>query len=744
MSKLTTGINREQGEQLEKGISGKEALSVDEPKGNFQRIGIASTFDCSETVDTVKFWADILGVRVEVCVDEQNRVFQQLLDSKGVIKADNSLNVLMIRFEDWVHDYEQDSEGSLDEIILDNVENLITNLIDKKDKSASPYLLIICPCDPKGKVNIELERTMTDLIRSDLQLYDHVMVADRFDVDEFYPVRHFVDRNSDPLKPFLYKSDYSVALGSMIMRKMRAVYRRPYKLIVLDCDQTLWKGKCSESGPNGLQLTRSRLALQEFMLDLKERGLGLCLCSKNAKNDVMEVFSVRKDMPLKVSDFVSNRINWDPKSNNIKSISDELNIELESIIFLDDNPVECAEVRANCPEVLTIQLPESDDQISNLLKHIWAFDFVKTSMKLDDPETHSDSVLDEGFPSESDNGSSLVDFILSLQLEISIKQLRIKDLVKVAQLTHRASQFNFTGIKREAHQIQDALNSGLMSALTCHVKDKMGDYGLMGFALFGEDDERLLVDSFVINWRVMGRGVEHRLLQEIGKIALEKGLSEVMIYFKTTPQNQPARDFIESVAGEYRKTDENGFIYTLPSDFTANIRFRPTELESELHSGKDETRSTDVAGLRHIRIYNYIGNELNSVKKIRMEIDKWNAPEKDSEEPEAEFEELMTDLQSYVYSVWSTVLGMEEIGLDDNFFELGGTSLKSYQIITEIKKHFEVDFQSTLMDEFPTIRIFSNILETKLLKENSGSEEVDKGFRDMPSETDTDREVIFI
>ena len=128
-------------------------------------------------------------------------------------------------------------------------------------------------------------------------------------------------------------------------------------MIVLDCDNTLWKGVCGEDGPLGIEITPPYRALQEFMVGQANAGRLLCLCSKNNESDVLDVFEQRTDMLLREEHFVSRRINWNSKSDNLQSLARELNLGLESFIFVDDNPVECADVEINCPGVLTLQLP---------------------------------------------------------------------------------------------------------------------------------------------------------------------------------------------------------------------------------------------------------------------------------------------------------------------------------------------------------------------------------------------------
>ena len=132
-------------------------------------------------------------------------------------------------------------------------------------------------------------------------------------------------------------------------------------MIVLDCDNTLWKGVCGEDGPLGVEVTAPYRALQEFMIGQMNAGMLLCLCSKNNEKDALDVFDQRTDMLLKREHLVSWRINWKSKSENIKSLAKELNLGLDSFIFIDDNPVDCADVKINCPSVLTLQLPRNTE-----------------------------------------------------------------------------------------------------------------------------------------------------------------------------------------------------------------------------------------------------------------------------------------------------------------------------------------------------------------------------------------------
>ena len=286
-------------------------------------------------------------------------------------------------------------------------------------------------------------------------------------------------------------------------------------MVVLDCDNTLWKGVVGEEGVTGIAIPPAWMALQRFMVELAGQGFLLCLCSKNDEADVLEVFDRRPDMVLKREHLVSWRINWQPKSQNIRRLAQELNLGLDSFIFLDDNPVECAEVRAGCPEVLTLRLP-IDGDIEGFLRHVWAFDRLRV--------TSEDRQRTAMYKQEAERARfqkqapTIDEFLAGLDLRITISEPAPEQVDRVAQLTQRTNQFNFTTVRRNDGEIRRLGESGL-ECRAVEVSDRFGDYGLVGVMIFGARGEALEVDTFLLSCRVLGRGVEHRMLNELGEIA---------------------------------------------------------------------------------------------------------------------------------------------------------------------------------------------------------------------------------
>ena len=164
-----------------------------------------------------------------------------------------------------------------------------------------------------------------------------------------YFVKDYYDPHGNELGHIPYTNEYFTSLGTLLFRNIFSLKNTRYKVIALDCDNTLWKGVCGEDGVSGIEITEGHKELQKFMVAQINAGMIICLCSKNNEEDVFEVFDKREDMILKRENLVSWRINWNLKSENLKALAKELNLGLDSFIFLDDNPVECSEVKINCP-----------------------------------------------------------------------------------------------------------------------------------------------------------------------------------------------------------------------------------------------------------------------------------------------------------------------------------------------------------------------------------------------------------
>jgi len=678
-------------------------------------IAIAATFTAEPLEESLSFWKQELGIPFKVEFAPYDQVFQQLLDPASLIsKNNNGVNVILVRFEDWTRCEERPGAGFLatgkKEKVEKDVRELLSALRAASERSATPCLICVCPASPAAVSEldqIELCRHMEDLMALELERTNNVYLVRTSELTDTYPVSTYYDRDSDELAHVPYTPAFFAALGTVIARKFHAIQNAPYKVIALDCDQTLWKGVCGEDGPSGIEIDLPRKRLQEFMKRELDAGMLICLCSKNNEADVIEVFETHPEMPLKRDHIISWRINWAPKSENLKSLANELGLGLDSFIFVDDNPVECADVQANCPQVLTLLLPKEPEGIPQFLDHVWAFDH----WRITEEDKKRTTLYKEN--KERDNllqqSPSLRDFLAGLELKIEIAEANPTQIARVAQMTQRTNQFNFTTIRRSEAEIQKLCQSGKLECLVIEVTDRFGDYGLVGAILFEADSEALTVDTFLVSCRALGRGVEHRMVARLGEIASERKLRHVELAYLATKKNQPARDFLHGIGSVYQESRDGKVLFRLPSEYAKAVAYAPggekplspAEPDRE-KPGQPQTLEKEIvfARAKSDRLA-HIATSFNRAENILASIE--SRYHRERPQLSSEYIAPGNELERRISRIWQHVLRMDEVGVQDNFFEIGGTSLKGIQLIAQLRRELNISIPVVRLFESPTI-----------------------------------------
>lgn len=640
-----------------------QAARVTAPK---QKLAIAATFTAEPIEESVNYWMDQLELSAKVEFAGFNQVFQVLLDPASLLAKNlQGTNVLLIRLDDF---------GDTIEKIETSTREFVSAVKTGATRLPAPLLVLLCPNKPR---NAEALAGLERKVAEELEKLSGVCVVTSAELLELYPVADFYDARGDELGCVPYTPQFFTALGTMIARKFHALQRAARKVIVLDCDQTLWSGVCGEDGPRGICLDAPRQALQEFMRAQQAAGRLLAVCSRNNDDDVREVFDQRLDMPLRREHFTTWRLNWQAKSENIRSIAKELNLGLDSLIFLDDNPVECAEVEANCPEVLTLQLPENAADIPQFLKHCWAFDILKvTAEDVRRGEMYRESRQREELRAEA---GSLAEFLAGLNLQIRIAPMTDEQLPRVAQLTHRTNQFNLTTIRRSEAEIRQVAANASVFAVS--VTDRFGDYGLVGVMICEPTGETLDAETFLLSCRVLGRGVEHEMLAQLGHLACGQKKRWVNVHFHPSAKNKPAQDFLQSVGAQFRQALNGGFVYVFPAEFAAEVTLNPEDAEQSPKA--IETPVPSAAPAHKFSRCRTIALELNDAAKIHQAIES-KAHTRSA--PQTGYIAPRTEIEKQICGLWQKLLRIDRVGVKDNFFDLAGHSLLAVRLFAELEK----------------------------------------------------------
>lgn len=343
-----------------------------------------------------------------------------------------------------------------------------------------------------------------------------------------------------------YTEAGSAALGASLARAVLARSRAPLKVLAVDCDNTLWQGICGEAGALGVKVGPAQRALQAFLLARQDEGFLIVLASKNMPDDVWAVFDQNPDMLLRRQHIAGAAINWQAKSGNLRTLAQQLNLGIDSFVFLDDNPAEIAEVMHNCPEVLAFPLPADTRRLDEWLPLLWACDL--PAVTAEDRERtrmmQAEATRQEVLARTHD----LDEFLAGIGLRLAIGPMAPHQLPRVAQLTQRTNQFNLSGKRRSEAEVAALAARDDSVVLAVEVEDRFGAYGLTGvvIACMATDGARteLIIDTLLLSCRVLGRRVEQGILCALAHIAAARGATRVVAPLVPTERNDSIRQFL--------------------------------------------------------------------------------------------------------------------------------------------------------------------------------------------------------
>ncbi len=678
-------------------------------------IALSATFTAEPIAETLAFWMRQLDLPSDIQFAPYNQVFQQLLDPRSLLAQNqHGTNVVLVGFEDWLR-FASDAQAHGVADVSANVDDLIAALKAATARHATRYLICLCPAspdlDPDQAAHFQQQEVR---LTTELASVSSIYVVSSADLLTTYPVDAYYDPHGDALGHVPFTPELYIALGTVIARRIHAFMLMPYKVIAVDCDHTLWQGVCGEDGVQGILIDAPRKALQRFMVRQQAAGPLLCMASKNNEADVFEVFAQHPDMVLSRDHFTSWRINWLPKSENIKALAQELQLGLDSFIFIDDDALECAEVQTNCPEVLTLRLPQAAQALPDFLEHLWVFDRLKVTLE----DRQRGAAYRQNVERERVRHTALTfdDFIASLELKVQIAELKPQQLPRVAQLTQRTNQFNVTGIRRSESEIQQLCQSGGVECLVVEVSDRFGDYGLVGMMLVEPRDDALLVDTLLLSCRALGRGVEHRMLNHLGMIAQQRGLSYVDIPLMPTQKNAPAQSFLERSAPHSAQQHGAGSRFRFTATAAATLTHSATSTQAEPtppqagHAAPAAARSATGKRVIAARMHR-IATELQRVDQIRAVMSAQTRQHRP--ELATSYEAPRTPLEELLAALWSQVLDVERVGRHDNFFALGGHSLSATQLLARVRATFDRALPLRALFAAPTIAAFAATLQAQ-------------------------------
>jgi FkbH-like protein len=317
------------------------------------------------------------------------------------------------------------------------------------------------------------------------------------------------------------------------------------KCLVLDLDNTLWGGIIAEDGLEGIQLGggvagEAFVAFQDYIRQLKDKGVILAVCSKNNEADAKEPFERHPDMRLTLDDFAAFFANWDPKPDNLVRVAQSLNIGLDALVFADDNPIECAAVRRALPQVDVISLSGDPSYFARELSRYLLFE--TTSFTADDARRTEQYRARAHAARLEQSAGSVEELWTSLDMTASIAPFDELSLSRLVQLIGKTNQFNLTTRRHSQAQVEGFIQDPACIHFSVRLRDRFADHGLVALLIAKQNDSSVEIDTWLMSCRVIGRSLEKTMLAYLCQQAALRGITRIRGLYIPTVKNEPVKD----------------------------------------------------------------------------------------------------------------------------------------------------------------------------------------------------------
>jgi len=552
----------------------------------------------------IKYLGYKSGFNTKVNIGEYDNIFQEAVDGQNKLLNEETNFVLVFsKLETLSMDLSMNYVAlNSDEIKteVNRIEEYIKNVISgirRQTKAVIlwhgfelpvyPALGILESSSSSGQLDVI--KGLNNFLRSYLKSHDNAFYVDlnlcqmRLGFNQYYDHRFWHIGRA----PYTRQALCEIATEDF--KYIRALKGKTKKCLVLDCDNILWGGIIGEDGLAEIKLghTYPGSAYYEFqkeLLNLYNRGVLLALCSKNNEDDVWDVFRNHPYMILKEENIAASRINWQDKAANLKQIAADLNIGLDSLIFVDDSDFEVDLVRKTLPEVEVIHMPQNRlTDYRNILLSFGLFDTLTFSTE--------DKNRTEMYKAEAArktlhfNAIDMKSYLKSLEMEVDINFSDEFSIPRIAQLTQKTNQFNLTTRRYSEADIKNLADSDKSDVIYLKLRDRFGDSGIVGVIILRYENNKSLFDTFLLSCRVLGRGIEDIFLAQAIELAKKQGCDiAIGEYYKTAKNNQ-VREFYKKRGFEELEGNKNNVQFLFQYKLNAlEIEFNSDEIFKKINS----------------------------------------------------------------------------------------------------------------------------------------------------------------
>lgn len=411
---------------------------------------------------------------------------------------------------------------------IDIRENRIKSLSERKNK-------------------YELENDWYQYVQGLVESKTNVYLFDLADTISEIGRKQFYSNKMWYMSSMPYSRDGLNVVASEVDRILGTAFTTRKKIIALDLDNTLWGGVIGEDGVEGIELSDHKEGqryydFQRQLLEMKNRGIVLGVNSKNNPEDAETAIQGHPAMLLRDDDFVSRKINWENKAVNLKTMENELNLTEGGFIFIDDNPVERETVKGECSEMLVPDFPADTTELLGFAEDIW-FDYCRPLRVLGEDLKKTQMYQNEARrKQEMSESLNLDDYIAKLEMVADIHRMREAELERVVQLINKTNQFNVTTKRYTQAEIEETVSNPDNAIYVVCSSDKYGDSGLISVLILKELRMQVIIDTFLMSCRVMGRKLEDVIIDELANRYKGK---KILADYIPTAKNTPVKELYD-------------------------------------------------------------------------------------------------------------------------------------------------------------------------------------------------------
>ena len=421
-------------------------------------------------------------------------------------------------------------------------------------------------------------RKLNYLLMEGCQQVKNVYLVDLDMIQSEYGRNQF----ADPKLYYIAKMPISLELlpeaAKRVVDTIQTLRGSVKKCVICDLDNTLWGGVIGDDGLNGIQIGELGTGhafseLQMWLKDLKNRGILLAVCSKNNEENARLPFEQHPEMVLKLEDFSMFVANWEDKAGNIRNIQRTLNIGMDSMVFLDDNPFERNLVRGLIPEICVPELPEDP---ALYLRYLRSLNLFETASYSADDAKRTQQYREESVRRSFETSfTSYDDYLQGLEMKAVAAPFDSFYYPRIAQLTQRSNQFNLRTVRYTEAQIEAVAKDDDHLTIYFMLKDKFGDHGLISVVILDkQENATLFVSEWLMSCLVLKRGMEEFIVNKMVQTAKEHGFKKIIGEYLPTPKNAMVKNLYETMG--FTRVDENRFELN-----TESFTFHKTYIEEE-------------------------------------------------------------------------------------------------------------------------------------------------------------------